>query len=56
MVQVGEELLAPDHVVGGAVVEVPSVELVLTEPGVEENLCAWLVDVEVGSSGRGVKS
>jgi hypothetical protein len=47
-VQVSEVPDAPDHVVCGTTVEVPSLKLVVIEAVAEESLRAWLVDAEQG--------
>jgi hypothetical protein len=46
--QVGEVPNAHSHVVCGAAIEVPSLELVIVGAVVEESLCARLIDVEQG--------
>jgi hypothetical protein len=40
------------HVVCGAAVEVPSLELVVVRAVIEESLCVLLVDVEQGRRGE----
>jgi hypothetical protein len=57
-VELKEELPPPGHVVGGAGVEVPPVDLVAAGPIVEENMGPQLIEVEecVGDPrGRGVR-
>jgi hypothetical protein len=56
-VKLEEELPPPDHVVGGAGVEVPPVDLVIARPVAEEDVGPRLVEVEECDSsqhGRGV--
>lgn len=43
------------HVVDGAVVEVLAIELVLNGASAEEGSRTRLIDVELGSGGRGVE-
>lgn len=54
-VQVGEGLLAPSHVMRGAAVEVPPVELVVAGAVAEEDSCTRLVDLEAGIHQRGMR-
>jgi len=57
-VELEEELLPLDHVVGGTSVEVPPIDLIATGPFVEEDMSLWLVKVEEhggGRRGRGVR-
>jgi hypothetical protein len=52
-VQVGEVPDASGHVVCGATIEVPSLELVIVRAVTEESLRVWLIDVEQGRRGSG---
>ena len=51
-VELGEEHPSPGHVVGGAGVEVPVVDLVATGLIAEEDVGLWLIEVEERGDGR----
>lgn len=48
LVQLGEDISSPNHVVHGAAVEVPAVDLVVARAVAKEGIVAWHVEVEGG--------